>query len=40
MPTNLNLFDYINSKEIAAYVTDKPENKIPYFYSPIIPSSI
>ncbi len=27
---NINLFDYINAKEIGAYVTDKPENKIWY----------
>lgn len=38
MPTNLNLFDYINSKEIAAYVTDKPENKIPYFGETLFPA--
>lgn len=28
---NVNLFDYINAKEIAAYVKENPINKEPYF---------
>lgn len=36
--TNINLFDYINAKEIGAYVTDKPENKIPYFGETLFPN--
>nr|DAY95272.1 MAG TPA: capsid protein [Caudoviricetes sp.] len=35
---NINLFDYINAKEIGAYVTDKPENKIPYFGETLFPA--
>lgn len=38
MATMTNLFDYINSKEIAAYVTTKPENKIPYFGETLFPA--
>lgn len=38
MPEQLNIFDYINSKEIAAYVTNKPENAIPYFGETIFPA--
>ena len=33
-----NLFDYINSKDIAAYVTEKPENQIPYFAETLFPA--
>lgn len=33
-----NLFDYINSEDIAAYVTEKPENKIPYFAETLFPA--
>ena len=35
---NVNLFDYINAKEIAAYVTDRPENSEPYFAETLFPS--
>ena len=35
---NINLFDYINASELAAYVTDKPENAIPYFGESIFPA--
>ena len=35
---NINLFDFINSKEIAAYVMNKPENKIPYFGETLFPA--
>lgn len=35
---NINLYDYISSAEIAAYVTDKPENKIPYFGETLFPA--
>ena len=35
---NINLFDYINASELAAYVTDKPENAIPYFGETIFPA--
>ena len=38
MPQNINLFDYLNAKEIAAYVTDKPENKEPYFAETLFPA--
>lgn len=38
MPKQLNIFDYINSREIAAYVTSKPENAIPYFGETIFPA--
>lgn len=38
MATVKNLFDYINSKDIAAYVTEKPENKIPYFAETLFPA--
>lgn len=38
MPKQLNIFDYINSKEIAAYVTNKPDNAIPYFGETIFPA--
>ena len=30
MAQNINIFDYINAKEMAAYVTEDPNNKIPY----------
>ena len=29
MAQNINIFDYINAKEIAAYVTEDPNKKIP-----------
>ena len=35
---NINLFDFINAKEIAAFVTEKPENKIPYFGETLFPA--
>ena len=38
MPKQLNIFDYINSKEIAAYVTNQPDNAIPYFGETIFPA--
>lgn len=38
MPKNINLFDYINSAELAAYITEKPENKIPYFAETLFPA--
>ncbi|MEG0408811.1 MAG: major capsid protein [Bacilli bacterium] len=38
MAVNINLFDYLNAAEIAAYVTDKPENKIPYFAETLFPA--
>lgn len=38
MPQNINLYDYINAKEIAAYVVDRPENKIPYFGETLFPA--
>lgn len=38
MPKQLNIFDYINAKEIAAYVTNKPDNAIPYFGETIFPA--
>lgn len=38
MPSNLNIYDYLSASEIAAYVTEKPENKIPYFGETIFPA--
>ena len=38
MPVIKNLFDYINATDIAAYVTEKPENKIPYFAETLFPA--
>lgn len=38
MPKQLNIFDYINAKEIAAYVTNQPDNSIPYFGETIFPA--
>ena len=35
---NVNLFDYINAKEIAAYVKENPINKEPYFAETLFPS--
>ena len=35
---NINLFDYLNASEMAAYIQDKPENKIPYFGESIFPA--
>lgn len=36
---NINLFDYINSQEIAAYVTERPENAVPYFAETLFPNA-
>lgn len=33
-----NLFDYIDAKEMAAYIQEQPDNKIPYFGESIFPS--
>lgn len=38
MPQNINLFDYISAKEIAAYIMKNPDNQIPYFGETIFPS--
>ena len=38
MPVIKNLFDYINATDIAAYVTEKPENKVPYFAETLFPA--
>ena len=35
---NKNLFDYIDAKEMAAYITENPSNAIPYFGETIFPS--
>jgi len=35
MPT---IFDYVNAKEIAAYVTNAPENKMPYLGETLFPA--
>lgn len=35
---NINLFDYINAHEMAAYVTTDPNNKIPYLGETLFPS--
>ena len=34
----VNLFDYINAKEIAAYVKENPANKEPYFAETLFPA--
>ena len=34
----MNLFDYINAKEIAAYVKENPANKEPYFAETLFPA--
>ena len=34
----MNLFDYINAKEIAAYVSENPINKEPYFAETLFPA--
>ena len=38
MAQNINIFDYINAKEIAAYVTEDPNNKIPYLGETLFPA--
>lgn len=35
---NINLYDYITSEAIAAFVMDTPENKIPYFGETLFPA--
>ena len=35
---NLNLFDYINASEMAAYILENPNNKIPYLGETLFPS--
>ncbi len=35
---NINLFDFINSKEIATFVMENPNNKKPYFGETIFPA--
>ena len=35
---NRNLFDYIDAKEIAAYIQENPSNAIPYFGESIFPA--
>lgn len=35
---NVNLFDYIRAQEIAAYVRENPNNRIPYFAETLFPS--
>ena len=32
------IFDYVNAKEIASYITTKPENKMPYFGETLFPA--
>lgn len=38
MEGNKNLFDFINAKEIASYVLEDPNNKIPYFAETLFPA--
>ena len=38
MAQNINIFDYINAKEMAAYVTEDPNNKIPYLGETLFPA--
>lgn len=38
MKVNQNLFDYIDAKEMAAYIVENPDNKIPYFGESVFPA--
>ena len=35
---NVNLFDYINSQEMAAYIQANPYNKMPYMGETLFPA--
>lgn len=35
---NINLFDYINAQEMAAYILENPNNKIPYLGETLFPA--
>ena len=38
MAQNINIFDYINANEMAAYVTEDPNNKIQYLGETLFPA--